>query len=107
MWSTELMLENRLSIVGYEYNPGHLYLLFRESEKTHRKFQLIDVTFYEKTLRTEEIKFEVEFSLTHFTMAGTSAIFGGYISNEPAVLLYDQTSSQPKVLPGLFIKDMK
>jgi hypothetical protein len=44
--------------------------------------------------------------MTHFTVAGKNALFGGYIINEPAVLLYDASSEHPKVLPGLFISDM-
>jgi hypothetical protein len=44
--------------------------------------------------------------MTHFTVAGNSAVFGGYISSEPAVLLYDQSTDHTKVLPGLFISDV-
>ncbi len=106
VWSTELELENRLILVGYEYNPRHLYLLFREGEADYYNFRLLTVLFYEKEIQTNEIKFEVNFKMTHFTMAGNSAVFGGYVSNEPAVLLYSQSSNHTKVLPGLFIHDI-
>ena len=105
-WSTELELESRLILVGYEYSPRHLYLLFREGESDYYNFRLLTVRFYEKEIQTNEIKFEVNFKMTHFTMAGSSAVFGGYVSNEPAVLLYNQSTDHTKVLPGLFIRDI-
>ncbi|CAN5299368.1 hypothetical protein BH09BAC3_BH09BAC3_18730 [soil metagenome] len=108
VWSTELEIESKLTLVGYEYNPKHLYLLFREGADTYiHTYSLFNVNLEEKIITTHEIKFEVDFKLSHFTMAGGSAVFGGYISNEPAVLLYDQRVTLPKVLPGLFIRQMK
>ncbi len=107
VWSTIMELENRLVLVGYEHSPNHLFLLFREGESDHLGFQLKTVQYKEKSIRTDKIKFEVDFKISHFTMAGSSAVFGGYISNEPAVLLYNQNSDQPKVLPGLFASDIR
>ncbi len=106
LWSTELELENRLILVGYEYSPRHLYLLFREGEAELHNFQLLTIPFHEKTIQTDIIKFEMNFRMTNFTVAGNSAVFGGVVSNEAAVLLYNQSSNQPKVLPGLFVNDM-
>ena len=106
VWSTEFELENRLILVGYEFNPGHVYLLFREGESDYYNFKLLTIAYYEKEVKVNNIKFEVNFKMTHFTMAGKSAVFGGYVSNEPAVLLYSQSSEHPKVLPGLFISDI-
>ena len=107
VWSTELELENRMILVGYEYNLNHLYLLFREGESNHFGFKLMTVLYQEKQILTNNIKFDLEFKITHFTIAGGSAVFGGYVNNEPAVLLYNQNSEQPKVLPGLFVSDVK
>ena len=107
VWSTELDLDSKLSLVGYEYAPQFVYLLFREGESDYYSFRLLTVRFYDKVIDSSEIKFEVNFKMTHFTMAGNNAVFGGYVSNEPAVLLYDQASDHPKVLPGLFANDIK
>jgi hypothetical protein len=106
IWSTELEIESRLNLVGYEYNPRHLYLLFREGDSDSYNFQLYTLFFYEQKFESSPIKFEINFKLTHFTVAGTSAVFGGYINNEPAVLLWSQSTKQTKVLPGLFINDV-
>jgi len=104
VWSMELELESRLSLVGYEHSPGHLFLLFREEETTFHNFQLVNLHLTEQTFQLNKIQFDLNFRLTHFTVAGNSAIFGGYVSSEPAVLLYNQSSDHPKVLPGLFTK---
>ena len=106
IWSTELTMENRMILIGYEYTPKHIYLLFREGESESYNFQLLTIPFYEKSVQIDDIKFEVNFKVSHFTVAGSSAVFGGYVNNEPAVLLYDQSSDHPKILPGLFIKDL-
>ena len=104
VWSTELELDNRLSLVGFERNAGQLYLLFREEQTNYYNFQLVTLRFYEHYFQLSKIRFDLTFRLTHFTVAGNSAIFGGYINSEPAVLLYDQKDEHPKVLPGLFTR---
>jgi hypothetical protein len=106
VWTTELELETRFNLVGYEYNPRHLYLLFREGDNESYNFELLTILFHEQEVQTSPIKFEINFRLTHFTIAGTSAVFGGHIVNEPAVILWSQITKQPKVLPGLFISDV-
>lgn len=105
-WTSELELDTRLALVGYEYSPGHLYLLFREGEADLYSLALVNFSLKDHLYQADRIRFEFNFKLTHFTVAGASAIFGGYVSNEPAVLLYNQSSDKPKVLPGLFIKDI-
>jgi hypothetical protein len=106
VWLTELELGNQLIFVGYEYVPNYLFLLFRHGETDVYNVELFTINLAEKLIQTNKIRFELNFKMTHFTMAGKNAIFGGYVSGQPAVLLYNQSSDQPKVLPGLFIKDV-
>lgn len=106
LWFTELDLDSRLNLVGFEHVPGLLYLLFRESQTTYYNFQLVTVSMKLHAAQSERIQFDLNFQLTHFTVAGTTALFGGYVNTEPAVLLYDHTSDHPKVLPGLFTKNI-
>ncbi|NOT75860.1 MAG: hypothetical protein HOP08_13120 [Cyclobacteriaceae bacterium] len=107
IWSTDIELNNRALLVGFEYNTNHVYFLFREGESSYYNFQLFTINFVEQKVSHDDVKFEIDFKLTHFTMSGSSGIFGGYINSEPAVLLYDRSSSHPKVLPGLFMRDTK
>lgn len=105
-WSTDLVLENRLQLVGYEHTPGHLYLLYRETETTFYNFQLVNLNLLHQEFQVDRVRFDLTFRLTHFTVAGSSALFGGYINSEPAVLIYNHSSDHPKVLPGLFTKNI-
>lgn len=101
-WTTELELDNRLHMVGFEHLPGRLYLLFRESQTTFLNFKLVVVDLAARTHQLDNVRFDLNFQLTHFTVAGHTALFGGYINSEPAVLLFNHTDDKPKVLPGLF-----
>lgn len=103
-WSQELVLDSRLQLVGYEHVPGKLYLLFRESQTTYYNFELVVMDLVSKTFLVDKVRFDVNFQLTHFTVTGSTALFGGYIGSEAAVLLFNHASDHPKVLPGLFTK---
>jgi hypothetical protein len=105
-WSTEMELDTKLSFIGYEYSPGYLYLLFREGEYSNPAFYLKSIKLDDQKIITDRIKFEIDFKISHFIVAGGSAIFGGSISGETAVLIYNQTTDQPKILPGLFLNDV-
>lgn len=101
-WTTELELDNRLNLVGFEHTPGRLYLLYRETQSTYYNFELIVADIHNQTIQQDRVRFDLNFQLTHFTVAGSTALFGGYINSEPAVLLFNHTNDKPKVLPGLF-----
>ena len=94
-WEKEIDLKKGLILVGYEYSPGHLFLLFREGQNDFHNFTLLSIAFHEETVSEEKVNFELNFKLTHFTMAGNSAVFGGEINGEPAVMLYNQHSDHP------------
>lgn len=105
-WTKEIDLDNRLELVGFEYTRHQVYLLYREGSNVTQNFQMVVVDFVNQTYSHHNIRFELTFRLTHFTVAGNTAIFGGYVVNEPVILLYDPANDKPKVLPGLFMKDM-
>lgn len=101
-WTTELDLDNNLNLVGFEHIPGQLYLLFRETQTTYYNFDLVVADINNQSVQRDKVKFDLNFRLTHFTVVGTTALFGGYINSEPAVLLFNHSNDKPKVLPGLF-----
>jgi hypothetical protein len=102
----DLRVEPRHPLVGYDYIPGHLYLLYRTGETNKNSLELIDFSTREsKENARYEIKPELDFKLTHFSRVGSNIVMGGYVSNEPAVLLYNINDKQIKVIPGFFQKD--
>lgn len=103
--TTELEINERYKMVGYEIAPGNLYLLYRTGETTKNDFELIEVDLQSKDIVRHQIKPELDFKLTHFIKAGDNFVFGGYVNNEPAILLYELPDKHIKVIPGFFQKD--
>ncbi len=102
----DIAINVRYSLLGYEVDDDYLYLLFRTGETTKNSLELIEVsTAYGRETRREEIDPELDFKITHFSKVGANMIFGGYVSNEPAILLYETSGRSLKVLPGFFQKD--
>lgn len=101
----ELEVNDRYKMVGYEVAPGYLYFLYRTGETTKNDFELIEVDLNSKQQVRSEIKPELDFKLTHFIKAGKNFVFGGYVNNEPAIILYELPGKYIRVIPGFFQKD--
>ena len=99
-------IDSRYPLVGYETTRNELLVLYRMGEHNKNHLQLI--TFDLDSMNEKErfeIKPEVDFRLTHFVKVGSSVSLGGYVSNDPAILLYNLTDKSIKVVPGFFQKD--
>ena len=101
----DLELNDRNKFLGYEVASDRLFLLFRTGENTKNDFELIEITFAGNEAGRYQFKPDLDFKLTHFTKAGPNFIFGGYVNNEPAVVLFELLSNHIRVLPGFFQKD--
>jgi hypothetical protein len=101
----ELEIKDRYRMVGYEVTPGHLYFLFRTGETTKNDFELIDIDLKGTEAGRYQFKPDLDFKLTHFSKAGSNFTFGGYVNNEPAVILYELPDNHIRVIPGFFQKD--
>jgi hypothetical protein len=102
----EVYMEERYPLIGYEVNPGKLYLLFRSGDTNKNSFHLVEVDAKEGIeVSRNAIKPEVELKITHFTKAGSGIVLGGYVSNDPAIILCDLISKSIRVVPGFFQKD--
>jgi hypothetical protein len=106
-FSFDILVKERYPLVGYEFvGDSHLYLLFRTGETNRNSLELIDLSISEgRELARYEIKPELDFKITHFNKAGQSMVLGGYVNNDPTVLLYNMAENQIKVVPGFFQKD--
>lgn len=104
--SVEYYIEERFPMVGYEVAPQRLYMLYRTGENSRNSFRLIEIdTDNGVEISRHEIKPEVDFKITHFIKVGLSVALGGYVSDEPAILLYHLNDKNIKVVPGFFQKD--
>lgn len=105
VWMSDIEVRSSYNLIGYEYGNNHIYLLFREGEVDSREFILVALNITNHEVNQFEIKHEFMLRPTHFTMVGENVIFGGYVSNEPAVMLYETSKKLLKVIPGFFLKD--
>ena len=101
----EIETNDRDKMVGYEYAPGFLYFLFRTGENTRNAFDLVGVNLATYETTQYQIKPDLDFKLTHFSKAGSNFTFGGYVNNEPAVILFALPENHIHVIPGFFQKD--
>lgn len=102
----DIEINQRHVLLGYEIDKKRLYLLYRTGETTKNSLELIEInTAAGSEAGRFQIKPELDFKVTHFSKAGSSFLLGGYVTNEPAVLLYDAAFNSIKVLPGFFQKD--
>lgn len=103
--SLELEIKERHKMIGYEVASDNLYLLFRTGETNRNDLVLVDIGFNGKELNRHVIKPDLDFRLTHFIKAGNNFVFGGYVSNEAVIVIYEPAANSVKVVPGFFQKD--
>lgn len=102
----DLEIHQRHTLMGYEIARNQLYLLYRTGETNKNSLELIEVsTSGGSETGRFEINPELDFKVTHFSKVGSRIIMGGYVTNEPAVLLYELTDNSIKVIPGFFQKE--
>lgn len=103
--SIEVEIKERHKMVGYDIAPGFLYFLFRTGETVKNDFELLEITLSDGTLARYTIAPDLDFKLTHFTKVGKSFALGGYVNNQPAVIVFELATKLSKVVPGFFQKD--
>lgn len=103
VWLVEMEIENRMRLVGYDYRDNLIYLLYREGDHEASDLTLFTIHTQSQAVARYTIKQEITFKVTHFNALANVITLGGYVSNEPAVLLYDLQTEKTKLVPGFFI----
>jgi hypothetical protein len=101
----ELEIKERHKMIGYETADNNLYFLFRTGETNKNDLVLIDISLQGVERNRYLIKPDMDFRLTHFIKAGNNFVFGGYVSNESVLVIYEPANNSLKVVPGFFQKD--
>lgn len=100
----QIEVDQRKNLLGYEHTSSALYLLYGQADNQVRSiFQLFELE--SDSVKSWEIKPEINCILTQFIRTGKNFVFGGYMNNEPTVLLFKPENESLKILPGLFQKD--
>ncbi len=100
----EIDIDQRKRLVAYEFAPGYLFLVFKTGEASRLSLDLFTVSVADASVERHAINPELNFQLTNFIRVQENFILGGYVNNEPAVLLYNPATDNIKVLPGFFQK---
>ena len=98
----EIEIDQRKKLAAYENSPGYLHLVFNNGEVSKMALDLFSIRLSDASVTRYEIKPELMFQLTHFIKVGENFVLGGYVNNEPAILLYNTQGENIKVLPGFF-----
>ncbi|HCW06149.1 MAG TPA: hypothetical protein DGG95_02150 [Cytophagales bacterium] len=101
-WETSIPIDNRMNILGHEYQDQNIYLIFQNPDSNGRLINLTEIDPKQKIFKQHEFKPEVNLRLTHFTILNEKSIFGGYINQEPALMLYNLAEEKAKIVPGIF-----
>ncbi|MCW5909959.1 MAG: hypothetical protein KIT62_02735 [Cyclobacteriaceae bacterium] len=103
VWLLEMEIENRLRLVGYDYRDNQIYLLYREGDHEASSLVLFTIHTQSQAIGRYSIKQEMSFKVTHFSALANVVTLGGYVSSEPAILLYDLQTEKAKLVPGFFV----
>ncbi len=104
-WSLDLETETRVRLLGYDYKDDWIYVLFRSND--HEGSDLNLYAIHSKTQERKKfiIKQEIALKITHFGILTHSIVLGGYVNQDPAILVYDLETENLKIVPGFFISD--
>jgi hypothetical protein len=106
-WAVKVNIDQYFNILGHDYRDGNVYLVFHESNNPKGTLKIMEVDLRTHNIAEHDFKPEVEITFSHFSVMNGIAIFGGYITKEPAILLYDMQHESAKVLPGTFAPHME
>lgn len=105
VWTLELDIQSRNRLVGYEYKEGLIYLLYRDGEHEANGLTLFTIHVGTQAINRYSIQQELTFRVTHFSAMQKNILLGGYVSHEPAVLIFNLETDKAKLVPGFFISD--
>lgn len=104
-WVLSLDLEPRLRIVGYEFRDDMIYLLYRSGEHEGSPLELFTIHSESQETQRYHLKLDITFKVTHFSALANSIVLGGYVAQDPAILIYDCVLQSSKIVPGFFVSD--
>jgi hypothetical protein len=107
VWRTEMTIDTKFRMTGYDFRDHSFYLLFSKGERFPDVLQLFRFNLNTQSNTRFEIKNEVRLELSHFIVVETQAILGGHANSRATVLMYDMEEDRTKILPGFFNKESK
>ncbi len=103
-WTQEISVDNRYNFIGHDFRDGFVYFLFRYGETDSGDLKVLKMGDGKDGVETHSYDPQLSIKLTHFNVIESKAILAGYLSSEPAILLFDLENDQGRIVPGLFVK---
>jgi hypothetical protein len=104
-WTNEVELKDELRFTGYEYTPGKLNLMFRRNESDILRAEILMVDLGSQLIQFSKTEVKLQIRLTHYTVVDGSSVFGGYVINEPVLIIFDPIKESNLIVPGFFMTD--
>lgn len=104
-WSTVLQLHEDLRFTGYEYIPGKVNLMFRKGSSDILRAEMIMLDLTTFSIQQSDTEVNLMLRLTHYTVVDGNSVFGGYVVNEPVLIIYDPIKDNNIIVPGFFLLD--
>ncbi len=103
--SIEIDIESRSRLIGYDYKDELVYILFRSNDHDGSDLSLLTIHTKTQEVRRFSIKQELMFKVTHLGVLHHAIVLGGYVNNDPAILIYDLETENLKIVPGFFLSE--
>jgi hypothetical protein len=104
-WATELELHTELRFTGYEYIPGKINLMFRRNETELLRAEILMIDLASRFIHHSKTEAKLQLRLTHYTVVDGNYVFGGYVSSEPVLIIFDPIKENNIIVPGFFLTD--
>ncbi len=92
----------KYSILGYEYNDGYFYLLFRNDNSSKSDMCLVKVSVEDGSIEDYKMKNELVIDASHLLISESSIVLGGYINYRPTFVVFDYLNDKVQVVPSFF-----
>lgn len=104
-WTREIFVDNRYNFIGHDFRDGFLFFLFRLGETDLGDLKIMKLGLQDGMVETHHYEPQLGIKLSHFNVMENKAILAGYLNSEPTILLFDLSTDQGKIVPGLFVKN--
>ena len=104
-WTYNLPVETRYNLIGHDYRDQNLYFLYRQGETDMGELRIVRIKTSSRLVDEFPYKPELSIRPTHFNAVGNQIMLGGYVSNQPTILLFNLENNQSKIVPGLLVNN--
>ena len=104
-WTNEVELHAEMRFTGYEYVPGKLNLMFRRNETDILRAEILMVDLGSQLIQFSKTEVKLQIRLTHYTVVDGSSVFGGYVTSEPVLIIFDPIKESNIIVPGFFLPE--